>query len=273
MKNVFCVHGNPDVIYADNNPFDSFEFRKFAKENDINVVTSSPHFPRSNGRAEKAVSIAKGILKKCKEERSDFRDSLKEYRNTVIPSMGASPAQLLCSRQLKTALPISQKLRKPRVQTGVHQKLKEQRERTEAWYNKNARGNLSELKPGDKVLVKTDKKDDWIPGVVKIKLPQPRSYLVTMPGGELRRTREHLQLDHSQTDHGEDYEYDFNSEPPREEKKSSSNSEQSSKESSKKPADETRESEPEYQLVVPDWLFNKNYVTLKGRTTTIPRRW
>ncbi|XP_034242986.1 uncharacterized protein LOC117646259 [Thrips palmi] len=285
LKDAFCVNGNPEVIFADNNPFDSLEFRQFAKENSIEVITSSPHFPRSNGRAEKGVAIAKGILKKSQEERSDYRDSLKEYRNTVIPAMGASPAQLLNSRQLRTALPISKKQRKPSVQTGVHQKLRQQMQRTEAWYNKNARGSLSELKPGDKVYVKTNSKENWTPGVVKIKLPYPRSYLVTTAGSDVRRTREHLRPDLGKG-LGEDcdFDYDFTEQteqiPVRvdtqkePEQAQPEQAPERKKPPPKKPkkTPEIPPAEPEYQLIVPDWLHNPYYVTLGGRTTSILKK-
>ena len=59
--------------------------------------------------------------------------------------------------------------------------------------NKGAK-SLPELKPGDKVLMQTEKGDKGykIPGEIKEKCQAPRSYIVSTPGGERRRNRKHL---------------------------------------------------------------------------------
>ncbi|KAL4153907.1 hypothetical protein QTP88_001740 [Uroleucon formosanum] len=49
-------------------PFGSKEFYKFAKEWDFKITTSNPHYPKSNGLAERYVGIAKKMLQKSKEE-------------------------------------------------------------------------------------------------------------------------------------------------------------------------------------------------------------
>ncbi|KAG5858283.1 hypothetical protein JTB14_020061 [Gonioctena quinquepunctata] len=67
-----------------------------------NVWVESPHYPRSNGLAEKAVQIAKNMLKKC----DDIHLALLEYRNTPISGSDESPAQLLNNRHLRSKLPI-----------------------------------------------------------------------------------------------------------------------------------------------------------------------
>ena len=49
MKTIFVRHG---IVIADNVLFNSRCFKEFAKEWKFSLITSSPHFPQSNGLAE-----------------------------------------------------------------------------------------------------------------------------------------------------------------------------------------------------------------------------
>ena len=42
-------------------------------------ATSSPHYPRSNGKVENAIKTAKSLLKKSKAARSDIYVALLEH--------------------------------------------------------------------------------------------------------------------------------------------------------------------------------------------------
>ena len=72
-------------------PFNSYEFQQFASNYDMEHVTSSPHYPQSNGKVENAIKTAKSLLKKSKAARSDIYLALLEWRNT--PSEGLQSSQ------------------------------------------------------------------------------------------------------------------------------------------------------------------------------------
>ena len=69
IKPVFATHGAPVTLITDNGiNFISSEFRRFLKSWDVNHITSSPHHHQSNGRAEAAVKLMKGIIKKLQKK-------------------------------------------------------------------------------------------------------------------------------------------------------------------------------------------------------------
>ena len=101
LKEMFARWGICDKITTDNGPqFSSDEFRKFAEDYGFEHVTSSPGFPQSNGEAERAVQIAKNILRQ-----DDIFLGLMTYRATPVAATGKSPAQIMTQREMKTRLP------------------------------------------------------------------------------------------------------------------------------------------------------------------------
>lgn len=106
LEKIFATHGYPTIIISDNNPFNSYEFAEFAKENSIQLNFTAPHHHQSNGMSENAVKIAKKILEKNK----NLNKALLEYRNTPIYSRkNYTPAQIMFSRRCQTDIPINPK--------------------------------------------------------------------------------------------------------------------------------------------------------------------
>ena len=97
LKPLFAKYGIPEEVVSENGPqFASQEFGDFAKEYNIFHTTNSPHFPQSNGYAERAVQTAKRLLKNS----IDLHMALLLYRSTPLPWCGLSPAQLLMGWQI-----------------------------------------------------------------------------------------------------------------------------------------------------------------------------
>ena len=77
LKTQFVWCGVPDTVVTDNEPwFSSKEFTTFSKSWGFNHVTSSPHYPKSNSKAENAVKTLKRLLKKCTEAYSSWWNSI-----------------------------------------------------------------------------------------------------------------------------------------------------------------------------------------------------
>ena len=156
-------------------------------------MTSSPHFPQSNGAAERAVRTAKEILKQ-----DDVFLALLTYRATPIPELGASPAELAFNRRLRTTLPSLPETLSPR--TISRDDIQERNEALKRHQKQNYDRHhgvhpLPELQPGDPVLIKCEGEKRWKQPATVCGMCAPRAYIVeTATGGNWRRNRKHLRL-------------------------------------------------------------------------------
>lgn len=189
LKSLFARYGIPDEALSDNGPqFASAEFRKFAQEYEFRHLTSSPHFPQSNGQVERMVQTIKHLLEKAK----DPYLAILDYRNTPFEELGLSPAQLFLARRLRTKLPVSATLLKPQNAEFVKESLKTRQAKQKRKFDKHVpKSDLKPLIPGEKVLIKHN--DQWIHGSVAEKHELPRSYVVKGNNGrKYRRNRRDL---------------------------------------------------------------------------------
>ena len=120
LKELFSEHGIPETLRSDNGPqFTSHLFTEFAKEWNFDHNTSSPRNPRSNGQAEAAVKIVKGLLNRAKYSGEDPYLALVAYRSTPIDAHLRSPAEMLYQRTIRTTLPQRIRHKDPMLQMTV----------------------------------------------------------------------------------------------------------------------------------------------------------
>ena len=82
------------------------------KHSVLTIITTSPHYPQSNGLAEKYVQIVKCLFNKAKEEGKYFYKSLMIYHDAPLTGSLQSPMQLFQDRSARSDLPISNAARK-----------------------------------------------------------------------------------------------------------------------------------------------------------------
>ncbi len=107
LRSIFATHGIPAVLVSDNGPsLVGAEFKHFLKKNGIKHVTTAPYHPSSNGCAERAVRVFKEGIKKMGEGSVETKVSrfLFKYRSTHQTTTGATPAELLMNRRIRTQL-------------------------------------------------------------------------------------------------------------------------------------------------------------------------
>lgn len=182
-KKIFCTFGIARTIIADNVPFNSVECRKFAHEWNIEIITSSPLYPKSNGLAERTVATIKNMLKKAKNE-DDIIIALLEYRNTPLQDIELSPAQMLQSRRIRTKLPIHENLLTSQTNKDLEQRFVNKNKNISKHYDKNAI-SPREFKVGDNVYVRME--NIWKPGKIINKYESPRSYEVEVEKNKIYR--------------------------------------------------------------------------------------
>ena len=191
VKSHLARHGIPDQIISDNGqPFSSAAFQDFTKQYEFELITSSPGYLQSNGKAENAVKTAKNLIKKARASKCDPHIALLDWRNTPSAELGTSPIQRLFGRRTKTLLPASPALLK--TPANVNYKLKLQKANQAKYYNRGTR-ELDDLLPGDIVRIQPScKRKQWKKVKVDSKVSS-RSYNVkTEDGGLYRRNRRHL---------------------------------------------------------------------------------
>ncbi|KAJ8355031.1 hypothetical protein SKAU_G00225980 [Synaphobranchus kaupii] len=187
LKSMFSRHGICEFLKSDNGPqFSGSHFKAFAAEYGFVHITSSPKFPQSNGEAERAVQTVKNLLTKA----SDPYLALLAYRATPLQN-GYSPAKLLMGRRLRTTVPALPTLMDPVLPDYNALETKEREKRrndARAFDKRHGARNLEPLVPGEDVWIT----DARVQGTVVSTHNTPRSYIVQVPQGTLRRNRHHL---------------------------------------------------------------------------------
>ena len=195
LKTAFARHGIPETLRTDNGPqFSSQEFAEFAKQYDFTHTTSSPHFPASNGQAERAVQTVKHLLKNT----DDPPLALLSYRATPFPWCGRSPAELLMGRKIRTTLPQSTASLVPQWQylaefKAANDKFKDQQKRY--YDDRHCVRSLPHIPDDTDVWITTN--GQTTPGRTIRRADAPRSYIVQTRSGELRRNRSQLNVNPS----------------------------------------------------------------------------
>ena len=189
FSQVFSEYGWPDTLLTDNGPcYASQEFKKLMLDMSVNHITTSPHYPQSNGLDEEYVQIVKNLFIKAHEEGTDYQKALMIYRNTPLDDNLLSPMQLLQGRTARSDLPMSHAAKvKYGLASGrsLPPPVPAQ--------DKNERAPTHDYKLNQDVMYLDPTSKKWFPATIVRLLDAKRSYLIKTPeGAEYRRTQQHL---------------------------------------------------------------------------------
>ena len=100
LKNIFAVFGILSIVVSNIGlHFNSLLFKRFSNDYDFAHILSDPFHEEANGCAERAVQVAKRLLKQ-----SDPLAAVMAYRSTPLEITGCSQSQLLIGRNIRTKL-------------------------------------------------------------------------------------------------------------------------------------------------------------------------
>ena len=182
---VFTELGRPFILRSDNGPcYSSREFHNFLGFCQVDHITSSPHYPQSNGFAEALVGIAKKLMEKSVKEGKPWNYGLLQYRTTPISSTLPSPLEMLTGRRLCSTLPqLPSSIGKNMETSRICQELLRRQP------NNTSIGAM-DLEPGQPVFVKEVNGNVWRTATVDQPAAESDSYWVRFPDNSiLRRTR------------------------------------------------------------------------------------
>ena len=103
---IFTEFGRPFGLKSDHGRcYTSREFHNFLEFYKICHITSSPHYPQSNGFTEALVGILKKLMVKSVKDGKLWNYGLLEYRVTLVSGNLPSPLEALTGCKLRTSLP------------------------------------------------------------------------------------------------------------------------------------------------------------------------
>ena len=182
---VFTELGRPFILRSDNGPcYSSREFHNFLGFFQVDHITSSPHYPQSNGFAEALVGIAKKLMEKSVKDGKPWNYGLLQYRTTPISSTLPSPLEMLTGRRPHSSL--------PQLPSSIGKTMETSRIQEELLGRQpnNTSTGAMDLEPGQPVFVKEVNGNIWRTATVDQPAAEPDSYWVRFPDNSiLRRTR------------------------------------------------------------------------------------
>ena len=132
----------------------------------VNHITSSLHYPQSNGLAEKYVQIVKSLFYKAKEESKHFYRGFMIYCNTPLTGSLQLPIQILQGRSARSDLPMSNAARK---QFGIQPEVIRN-------IDKHEQLPTHDLHVGKHIMYQYSASKLWYPAMIENLCPKTRSY-------------------------------------------------------------------------------------------------
>lgn len=152
-------------------------------------MTSSPHYPQSNGQAERIVQTAKRLFTWS----TDPFLALLTYRATPLSWCNLCPSELLMGRHLRMTIPLSDHQLIPKWPFLPEFKWSNQT------FKQNQKSNFDNRHGVRELPLISDNHNVWVstggdptPGTVVSTAPTPRSYVINTPTGVVHRNRSQL---------------------------------------------------------------------------------
>ena len=182
LKQLFGERGISHKLLSDKGlRYDCIEFRTFAADRGFRHITSSPRYPQYNGFAERMVQTVKKTMLKARQSGADPDLSLLCLRTNPIDNNLPSPAELLCSRQLRSNVSL---LSSHTSQAKAVHKNLQAHQQTQNKYHNRSTCDLPPLHISGQVHLQEANRT-WTPATVAEMRPEKHSYTIHTPNGGL----------------------------------------------------------------------------------------
>ena len=154
----FACHGYPDLVVHDGGPpYNSHNWKEYAKRCGFETSLCTPEHPQANGQAEKFMSsivkITHASIAEGKDPKKEIYTFLMNYRNTPHSSTGQTPASLMMNRGIKTKIPTMIKTPTTPAHKEARQKDAAAKTKQKEYADKHRRATDRQYKVGDTVLL------------------------------------------------------------------------------------------------------------------------
>lgn len=150
LKKTYARFTIPQEIMTDNGPpFDSKELASFNASWSIQRRKSLPHYPRSSGQAERAISTINAFFK-AQESGEDLNISLLNYRTTSTTTL-LPPAKTLAGRRISTLLPIHPNFLIPNYPATAHHQGLQAHQNRKSKHGDRHTSPMKPFEPGQRV--------------------------------------------------------------------------------------------------------------------------
>ena len=162
LDRTFATHGIPEEIVHDGGPpYNSKEWRRYAKETGFEIRPCTPEHPQSNGLAEKMmtsiVKVTHAALAEKKNPKEEISKFLINYRNTPHSSTKKKPSELMMNRTVRTKLPVLIKPPRGELHLTAQANDRAAKAKHKEYGDKHRRARHTEVAVGDRVLIKQSK--------------------------------------------------------------------------------------------------------------------
>ena len=177
LKKVFSIYGVPKVVQSDNGPpFNSNEFKDFAKEMGFHHKRITPRHPKAQGQVEGFNKLMNKTLMIANTEGLDIHeatyDMLQAYRDTPHPATKETPYRLITNREIRTKLE-QFTVETPPNDTETRKADARYKSRIKEYHDKRHKAKEQTITKGMAVIIRREKKK-------KAQTPyEPHIYLVT----------------------------------------------------------------------------------------------
>ena len=188
---LFPQYGNPKSLTTDNGPpFSSEVFAQFMRMQRVEHITSSPHYPKSNGFIERQVKTMKTALATATTSGKTLDDVLLSLRSSPLGPNLPSPGEILHNCTEECPGQPSHPVDCEQVRNYLLDKKTTQKEYHDKSHNARP---LSELEPGQKILFLSPREENqYIEGTITTKAATPRSYYIECQGKTYCCTCQHI---------------------------------------------------------------------------------